>query len=106
MKIPRNAIAAVVEMCMGAGLHEPAKSATKYLAPDFCVKATRSQSTSVVLTWGEPNYEGRKFVKLCQKAGESFPLKKIQIEWYPEKKTKSALRVDYITGKKIRSAKI
>jgi hypothetical protein len=95
MKIPRNAIAAVVEICMGAGLHEPARSATKYLAPDFCVKATRvlrpdkrSKSASVVLTWGKPNYEGRKFVKKCQKSGEPFPIKKIQIKWYPEKRKK------------------
>jgi len=94
VSIPRTAVAAVVEMCMGVpNIHEPARQAVKYLSPKLIVKATRrrkpdrrEQSQTILLTYGKPNYAEREFIELCQKAGEPFPVKKIQVKWYSKKK--------------------
>jgi len=40
----------------------------------------------MVLTIGRPNYAEREFIKLCKKAGEPFPVKKMQLKFYPKKK--------------------
>jgi hypothetical protein len=98
MKIPGTAIVAVVEMCMGVPkIHEPARSATKYLAPNLIVRATRVLSPkkypyrcnqNVVLTIGRPNYLETEFVKKCQKVGVKFPIQKVQAKWYSKKKGK------------------
>jgi hypothetical protein len=90
-KIPRSAIVSVVEFCMGvSNVHEPAKSAVKYLAPDLVVKATRKyrldrrcKSDTLILTYGKPNYAEREFIKKCKKAGEPLPVRGIQVKWYP-----------------------
>lgn len=64
--------------------------ATKYYSPAFVVRATRRvQSRSkieVVLTMGRPNYRDRDFIKRCKKAGEPFPIKKIQYKFETAKK--------------------
>ena len=80
-----------VEMCAN-----PARSAVKYVSEKEVVKATRrgkptkrAFQTQILLTIGRPNYAERKFVKLCQKSGEPFPVKKVQLKPYPEKKAKS-----------------
>lgn len=39
-----------------------------------------------VLKIGKPNYLERDFVKMCKKAGEPLPVKKVQIKHYPKKK--------------------
>ena len=83
MKIPRNVLNQVVEVVMELG----AKKATKYLSENLTVKATRrfkankrSRSTDIVLTIGKPNYAERQFIKKCRRAGEPFPIKKLQIK--------------------------
>lgn len=65
------------------------RKATKFVSPDFVVKATRQmkpdrrgRSWTVILTFGKPNFRERLFVKSCQKAGEAFPVKKVQLKFY------------------------
>lgn len=81
--------AGAIGACCGAlALNPTRKAATKFLAPGHVVTVTRvgkrkthgrSPSVSVVVTMGRPNYRQRDFVKACLKAGEPFPVKKIQL---------------------------
>lgn len=69
------------------------KRATAYISPTLVAKATRRGKLShsslmprkdnieMVVTVGRPNYAERQFIKLCKKAGESFPIKKIQLKF-------------------------
>ena len=89
MKIPMNAFSDVIEML----LRTESKKATKYLSPDAVVKATRphkpsirSRSTTLVVTFGKPNYAEREFIKSCRKAGEPFPVRKVQLKHFSEKR--------------------
>jgi len=84
-KIARKDIARVVEATLGLG----ARRATVFLGPKQVVRATRRHKpdgranyVELVLTVGVPNYREREFVRACQKAGEPFPVKKIQLKWY------------------------
>ena len=63
------------------------KRATKYVSPSFTIKATRqhkyrsgSLSGTVIVTIGRPNYAEREFIKKAKKAGEPFPVRKIQLK--------------------------
>jgi len=65
-----------------------AKSAIKYIDERTVVKATlygkrsgHDNGLDVRVTFGAPNYAERKFIKLCKKAGEPFPVKKIQLKF-------------------------
>ena len=69
--------------------------ATKFVSPKEIVRATRTKTTfrkggniEITLTIGRPNYAEREFIKDCQKAGEPFPVRNIQIKEYNPKKTK------------------
>lgn len=75
-----------------------ARRAAKYISPGMVVRASRKvfrgkiepdswNHVEVILTIGRPNHRQRQFIKLCQKAGEEFPVKKIQLQ-YPAKKRK------------------
>lgn len=65
-------------------------SATKYLSDKIVVRATRrryngklpakNQNLEAILVIGRPNYAQKKFIKLCQKAKEPFPIKKVQLK--------------------------
>lgn len=89
----QNAINNVMaEMLYDAGV---VRSVVKYVDPKTVVRATRrhkpdrrNSRTEFVLTIGAPNYLERKFVKLCVKAGEPFPVKKVQYKFYPAKKAR------------------
>ena len=71
--------------------------ATKYISPKEIVRAVRKtyksqnrkphkgDSVEISLTIGRPNYLERQFIKDCQKAGEPFPVKRIQIKVYDNK---------------------
>lgn len=70
-------------------------TATEYLTPKLVARATRrrfgkkilkNEDIEIVLKIGKPNVAERKFVKLCLKAKEPFPIKKIQIKPYDPKK--------------------
>lgn len=85
MKIPRLQVARVVEACLEMG----ARRATVYLAPTTIVRAThrhkphsRERTTELVLTIGAPNARERSFIRSCKRAGEPFPVRKIQLQWY------------------------
>lgn len=90
MSVPRTAIRRVVESCL-----ECPDIRSAYIVQDekLVVKATKRQKprkgenhTEMVLTIGRPNYAEREFIKLCKKAGEPFPIKKMQYKIYPKKK--------------------
>jgi hypothetical protein len=81
--IPRNVFHKLADQIITLG----AKKATKYLAKDFVIKATRQgkwrknePSKTILFTYGRPNYAERKFIKRCKQAGEPFPVKKIQVK--------------------------
>lgn len=87
-----NAILDVVE-AVGNSKATGVKSAVKYIGEKEVVKATRrfkpdelNEREEIVLTIGKPNYAERKFVKLCKKAGEPFPVKKVQLKFYSGRK--------------------
>jgi len=70
-----------------------AKKATQYISPTEVAKATRrgkarksDRTVEMVFTIGKPNYEEREFIKKCKKAGEPFPVKKIQVKFYNKSK--------------------
>ena len=76
------------------GYHD-AKTATKFLDEKTVVRATwrnkiyRNKNVrrkEMVVTFGEPNYIERAFIKACKKAGDPFPVKKIQFRFYPKKR--------------------
>lgn len=93
MTTPMNAITTVLEAVM----RTDAIRATKYLATNHIVRATRKRyghiggpkdtTIEVILTIGKPNYAEREFVKACKKAGEPFPVKKVQLRFPVKKKT-------------------
>ena len=69
------------------------KKATKYCAKDYTMKLThigkiggKERISEYKLTIGRPNYLERIFIKKCIKAEEPFPIKKIQLKFYPKKK--------------------
>lgn len=69
--------------------------ATEYVNPKLICRATRKlygkrmpdvrHNIEITLTVGKPNYMERDFIKKCLKAGEPFPVKKIQLKLYKPK---------------------
>lgn len=65
------------------------RKATKYVSPSMVVKATArykprrgARSCEIVVTVGTPNYAERDFIRDAKKAGERFPLRRVQVkEW-------------------------
>jgi hypothetical protein len=81
--------AIVCDALIGSGM----KTAIKIIDEKTTVKATwhnkpsgRNSREEMVVTFGAPNYLDRIFIKKCKKAGETFPVKKIQFRPYPKKK--------------------
>mgnify|MGYP000252196558 CR=1 FL=1 len=81
--ITRKSFSDLAEILLEGG----AKKATKYFSPTEVLKATkrgnykRSKTVEILFTVGKPNYSERLFIKACKKAGEPFPIKKVQIKW-------------------------
>lgn len=78
---------------IGALINSDAKTAVKYLTPKLCVKATwhnkpskRNRLEHLVVTYGAPGYRQQKFIDLAVKAGEPFPVKKVQLTAWPIKR--------------------
>lgn len=69
-----------------------AKTATKFVSPKEIIRATihgkhrKGSNYEIVLTIGRPNYAERKFIKDCKKAGEPFPIKRVQLKFPPKKR--------------------
>lgn len=63
--------------------------ATKFIDEKFVIRATRKcfnkkickGDIEIILKIGKPNFEERIFIKNAKKAGEPFPIKKIQLKW-------------------------
>ncbi len=72
------------------------RRATLYLSPKMTIKLTRqgrdrrSTHHTYLLTIGKPNWRERQHIKVLQKAKEPFPVKKIQLTFYPKKKKEKA----------------
>jgi hypothetical protein len=77
-------------------LESDAMTATKYISDKMVVRASmklagkklpakNARTLEIVVTIGAPNYEAREFIKVCKKAKEPFPVKKIQLK-FPRKK--------------------
>lgn len=71
------------------------RRATKYLSPTqvitCCARwkpSRRARSTELVIKIGRPNYAEREFIKACQKAGEPFPVRKIQLKSWGDNRKK------------------
>jgi hypothetical protein len=73
-------------------LYSGARSATKYLGDKLTIRASlklfdgkmpsaNEKQLEIALVIGPPNYEAREFIKVCKKAGETFPIKKIQLKF-------------------------
>lgn len=73
-------------------LNKSVKSAVKYNSEDERIKMSKvyrkTYPLDLRLTIGRPNYSERKFIKQCVKAGEPFPIKKIQLKYWPMKKSR------------------
>lgn len=92
MKIPMNAISGTIE----ALLRSDARSATKYLDPVTTVRVSRQifkhggerrgADKTLLVTIGRPNYAARQFIRDCKKAGEPFPVRKIQLRFRAKRK--------------------
>lgn len=64
--------------------------AAKYISEKFVVRASRrrfnkkllqkNHNIEAVLVIGKPNFEQRKFIKVCKKAKEPFPIKRVQVK--------------------------
>jgi hypothetical protein len=70
-------------------IYDGAYKATKYISERETLKATRKRykgkiykghAVEIMFTLGKPNYLERDFIKTCKKAGEPFPIKKIQVK--------------------------
>ncbi len=64
-----------------------------YISPKLTIKLTRqrhdkrSKRHTFLLTIGNPNYAERAFIKKLIAAKEPFPVKKVQVKFYPKRKT-------------------
>lgn len=63
-----------------------------YATPDSIVKLTKQGRQKVsdrrkifVLTSGKPNSREREFIKKQKKAGAQFPLKDLQLKYFPQR---------------------
>ena len=81
-----------VEAVVDALLMNRARRATKYFSPKEVVSACRpcykgkvqggrDTRATIVLKLGAPNCDEREFIKRCQRAGEPFPVRKIQLKF-------------------------
>lgn len=72
-------------------LDSGAVKATKYVSPKSTVKAklkefkngagSLARTQEILLTFGAPNYEEREAIKKFKKAGEPFPVKRVQLKF-------------------------
>lgn len=80
----KNAVSEVVSTLV----QQNAVKAAKYISPKLVVRVTRkrfggkirkSDGFEAMLVVGKPNHAQREFIKRCRKAGEPFPVKKVQL---------------------------
>lgn len=83
--------AAIAEAVAALTSRDDVKSATKFVSPILMARATYrtkldGNRVEITITYGQPNFEERKFVKLCKRAGEPFPVRKVQFKPWPKKR--------------------
>ncbi len=83
----QTSVAPVVGRVVNALIDQDAKKVTAFLGPLLTVKASRrgkldrrARTLDLVVTIGTPNYAERRFIRDCQRAGEPFPVKRLQIK--------------------------
>lgn len=89
MKLNSDVIVNAVAHVTAHLLHTGAVRATKYVSEKLTVKAKKKEFkgranprlTELHVTFGVPNYEEREFIKACRKAGEPFPVAKVQLKF-------------------------
>lgn len=71
------------------------RKVTAYISDKFVVRLTRqfkynkrNTRETLLLTYGRPNYEERAYIALLKKAKEPFPVKKIQLKFWPKPRAK------------------
>lgn len=84
----------VIHLLLAASAHR----AVKYVSPTHIVRATRvlyrnklprkGSNPHIVMTFGRPNYAEKIFIKKRIKAGERFPVRKIQLQFPPKPRKK------------------
>lgn len=69
------------------------RRATLYVSPTYTVKATRQRpyrkserQETVLVTAGRPNYLEREVITILRKCKEPFPVKKVQVQYWPRKR--------------------
>ena len=69
------------------------RSAIVYHSRSLVAKATcqrridlRDKNRSIIVTFGAPNYEERAHIRSCKKMGMAFPLKSVELKFWPKKK--------------------
>ena len=69
------------------------RTATAFLESNYTMRLSRvhkhranARGRTFSLTLGAPNYEARAFIKHCLRAGEPFPVKKVQLRLWPKKR--------------------
>lgn len=88
-----------LEATVTALLNSGAATATKYISPKEVIRVTRTRIRGGIkrlfaadgydlrVTIGKPNYHARQFIAKCKKAGEPFPVKKVQLAFIDPKRT-------------------
>lgn len=86
-----SAVGKQVQRVTDALLSAGAWKATLILSPTEVVRATRrwyrrtrtqsAKRIEVIVTIGRPNYLERDMVKACKRAGEPFPVRKVQLKF-------------------------
>jgi hypothetical protein len=89
-----------VQQVVDALVYNKAWRAVKYLSPTLVVRATRrlirqkidhnDPNIDVRLGVGKPNFREREFIIACKKAGEKFPVRRIQLQMPPTPRKKRA----------------
>lgn len=82
---------AVVRSLIAALIMHGASRATKFISENETVTAKRvmyrgridkrARRQTAVVSFGRPNHAERLFIRRCKKAGEPFPVKKIQLKF-------------------------
>ncbi len=98
-------------------LTSEAWKAVLFVSPKLVIRGTRrfysngakpkpdKNRIEVLISVGPPNYREREFISACKRAGESFPVKKVQLAFKKPRRTiKPAGGRSSITAKQARDA--
>lgn len=90
MKTKEQLVVKAIAKTISALLDTGARKASLYVNPRFVINVSRHwykrgrndlRDPKLSVRFGLPNYVNRKFIKACKKAGEPFPVKKVQLKF-------------------------